>query len=88
MKPYDLHPHARPQYAVATHSGCHLTWCDRMLVVRWSNARRQGISMSGSVSYERIRGEDAMETILIVVIAVIVAVAGGAVINPPGAGVR
>jgi hypothetical protein len=33
-------------------------------------------------------GVKTMETILIVVIAVIVAVVGGAVINPPGAGVR
>jgi hypothetical protein len=33
-------------------------------------------------------GVKTMETILIVVIAVIVAVAGGAIINPPRAGVR
>ena len=29
-----------------------------MPVVRCSNAQRQGISMSGSLSYEGIRGED------------------------------
>jgi hypothetical protein len=33
-------------------------------------------------------GVKMMETILIVVIAVIVAVVGGAIINPPRAGVR
>ena len=62
-------------------------WRDHMLVVHRSNAGRQGISSSGILSYQGIRGEDDGDN-LIVVIAVIGAVVGGAIINPPRADAR